>query len=231
MRLPSFLGGFACAVALAATATASLQFEDSSLQFEASYQEQWFPGAADPSADTESDLWSLTLADGDCDISIDSVKITLPYAGQVYFDVTYDGTGQNNAYEFAPTSGAGDTGFSGVTGNTDGSTMIELSFSDFGAGESFDFSIDVDNGNAVVRGSNGNPPSYHDMVGGLVDVTYSSGGAQATEQFVFGAPGGVPSDSWAVAGGALACIPEPTATLTWSVMTAFVGCRLRRRKR
>ncbi|MCA9266175.1 MAG: hypothetical protein KDA60_20085, partial [Planctomycetales bacterium] len=218
----------ACVIGLLTTPT------HAALEFQATFTEQWFSatGANGPNSnvDTESDLWSLTLTGSSpyaAGVQIQSVVIN--FDGNVYFDVTAGGGGFDGAYDFLDL-GSSSAVLAATPTVADGDQTLALNFTSFGVGDSLDFEIDVDNSNAVVRGTNGSG-SNHDMRGATVDVSYIDNGVNRSATFTFGDGPGHPSRSSAASGEILAT-PEPLSLIVWSILSVlgFGLVRMKRRR-
>jgi len=71
-------------------------------------------------------------------------QVTIDLQSPLFADPTFSGPGALLPLPFSGISGAAATGFAGVTGIFDGATSFTLLFTDFDAGESFNFNLDVD---------------------------------------------------------------------------------------
>jgi hypothetical protein len=71
-------------------------------------------------------------------------EVTIDLKSPLFADPTFSGPGALLPLPFSGISGAAATGFAGVTGIFDGATSFTLLFTDFDAGESFNFNLDVD---------------------------------------------------------------------------------------
>jgi hypothetical protein len=71
-------------------------------------------------------------------------SVTFDLQSPLYTDPTFTSPGALLPFPFVSFGGAADTGFVSVVGAADGSTSFDLLFSDFDAGESFNFELDID---------------------------------------------------------------------------------------
>ena len=71
-------------------------------------------------------------------------QVTIDLKSPLFADPTFSGPGGLLPLPFSGISGAAATGFAGVSGIFDGATSFTLLFTDFDAGESFNFNLDVD---------------------------------------------------------------------------------------
>jgi PEP-CTERM motif-containing protein len=111
-------------------------------------------------------------------VTITSVTIDLSTsANGVFFDPTAAAPGFGFSSVGVVNSGGPETGFFAVTGNTDGSTLLTMSFTDFDPGETFDFGIDVDHTTGIVRQTVGG----FEIEGATLAVTFTGAGFGPTD--------------------------------------------------
>lgn len=170
---------------------------------------------------------------------IAQVKINLvnksPSApGQLFFDPTFAAPGALLPLPFAPLFGAGATGFATVSGDTDGSTTLTLTFTDFDPGEVFNFELDVDHtlpAGAGFLGANIANRSLVDgseFAGSTVEILFK--GPQIYDTTVTGTfVNQGPIFALAQVRGEAEIIPEPSSLLLLG--SALGGLTLWRRRR
>jgi hypothetical protein len=95
--------------------------------------------------------FNLSYTSGAAGLKLQQVTVALQ--SPLFLDSTFASPGSLLPLPFFAASGAAETGFTGVSGVSDGATSFTLSFSDFDAGESFGFNLDVDSpcGNLLCR--------------------------------------------------------------------------------
>lgn len=86
--------------------------------------------------------FSVDFTGAPAGLTLQSLKFDLQ--SPLFADPTFFPPGALLPQALNATSGAASTGFLGATGASDGSASFTLLFSDFGAGESFRFDLDVD---------------------------------------------------------------------------------------
>jgi hypothetical protein len=86
--------------------------------------------------------FNLAYTSGTPGLKLQQVKIDLQ--SPLFLDPTIASPGSLLPFPFTPVSGSVATGFTAVTGVSDGATSFTLSFDNFDAGESFSFILDVD---------------------------------------------------------------------------------------
>ncbi len=91
--------------------------------------------------------WTISFASTDPSFKLNSVNIDLAPAG-LFLDTTFAGPGATLPFPFVPTSGVVSTGFTSITPGTaalqNGATAYTLNFSSFDGGDSFGYTLDVD---------------------------------------------------------------------------------------
>ena len=198
----------------------------------ATFQEQWFPNQTNNMLDKESDLWSINYsASAGENIQIQSVAITLDQ--NVIFDDTSAAPGISRSFPFAVESGStASVSSSSVSAN---SKTLTINFNSFTGGDLLNFSIDVDDNNAVVRGTDGG--TFGDMLGASVLLTLNNNGVTQLTSFLFSGPLTPPSSGFArgsveVTGlVGVAAVPEPSTLLGGILGLALIGGNYLRRRR
>jgi hypothetical protein len=179
------------------------------------------------STDTKTDSWSLSFA-GDPSEGIFITRAVITLDQNVVFDIAAGGPGKSNAFGFGRTSGPAAT----ATVNDGGKTLtLDFAPASFGVGGTLAFTIDVDDGNSVVRGfqpgNSGGAGS--DLAGASVLLTLNNNGFTQQGQFTFNQG----TDSTAQGSFEIAAVPEPS-TLVGGLMfisLAGAGAWSRRRSR
>ncbi len=91
--------------------------------------------------------WTIGFTSTDPSFKLNSVNINLAPAG-LFLDTTLAAPGATFPAPFVPTSGVASTGFTSITPGTaaaqNGATAYTLNFSSFDSGDSFGYSVDVD---------------------------------------------------------------------------------------
>jgi hypothetical protein len=209
----------------------------------ATFTEQQVGGA---SADTGPDLFSLAVSGGP-DISINQITFTLPSVFPIVFDTTSGDPGIDPGYAVTPIVTNGLT--APVFNVVDGGTTLTLDFTGTGfgdAGDLLEFTADVDDENAIVRGYDISfPDEISNMRGTQVSVDYSFEGKDLTTDFVLDAAAGdlinfqftngsfnnAQADWYSGVTGTAQLVPEPASVAVWSLLClCMVGVRRRRRR-
>ena len=157
----------------------ALRFAHAGVIFDAQFAELWFTAGqqADSDADTENDqfLFSLTQDDAQSyNVTLDGVLVT--FDSGIFVDLS-DSFGEPWGIDW--TVPYWDLPIA------QGSTTLGLGFSGFSIGNLFAFNIDLDDNNAVVRGTNGFG-SNMDFAGSTVEVFYTDTGKPKDATFTFG---------------------------------------------
>lgn len=71
-------------------------------------------------------------------------QVTIDLKSPLFADPTFSAPGALLPLSFSGVSGAAQTGFTGASGIFDGATSFTLFFTDFDAGETFNFNLDID---------------------------------------------------------------------------------------
>ena len=198
----------------------------------ATFQEQWFSNQTNNMRDLESDLWSIHYYGSPGEkIQIKSVAITLDQNN--VFDDTSAAPGISKSFPFKVESGS-TTSLSSSSVSADSKTLT-LNFNSFTGGDVLNFSIDVDDNNAVVRGTNGGV--FGDMLGASVLLTLNNNGVTQLTSFLFSGPLTPPSSGFATGSVevtplvSIAAVPEPSTLLGGILGVALVGGNFLRRRR
>jgi len=203
-------------------------------------------GSTNTKTDALTDIWSLEIVSTTDPFALDitKVKVTLPSTPS---NVVYDTTaaGSHPVLHFAHSTEAGTSGVSAPSTVTvaDGGTVLTMGFTsaDFGVvGDVYEYGIDVDNSNAVIRGYSTNPA--HAGIGGnslpgsindltrsaLLDIEYTAGGTPKTASAHFlgwaNGPGGLAHSAFAE----VTLVPAPAAVVLGMLGLGLVGWIKRR---
>lgn len=201
----------------------------------ASFTEQWFiggwgneagQGSAGTNQDKNVDLFNITTASTGS-VGLFNILITdYSFSNGVFFDTEDGGSGFDGS---SPIAFGGSTVASLLKGGSDGGADIVFDHSNFGANSSFDWTADLDDTNAVVRGSNGSGNNM-DFVGSMLNIDFSINGIRDSLTLTF--VGGDNPDYQAFA---MATIEVPVQVPTPSVLAlmsiGLVGLGWSRRKK
>ncbi len=184
-------------------------------------------------------LWTHTFSAGPSDLTIQQIEIDVAPANLI-FDTVLGGSGALLPEPFAAVSGSSATGFTGfspASSALDGLSKVTLSFTDFGLGETFIHTGDVDrtascsglSGLALLTCQTGNATvNGNQFAGSTIKVTLGGAGYQTTtltSTFVR------TNELTAVASwsGVVETVPEPStyAMLAAGLMTLVCARRLR----
>lgn len=187
-------------------------------------------GASNNNTDTGTDFFTLDLT-GAGSFTIKSAKFNFDQSQSIgiYLDIENNpngngSAGDNSAFPLVDLN-------ANIASNdaAEGATSLMLTF-DPGT-TSVSFSVDVDNGNAVIRGSNGNGGNS-DMVGTTIDVVVGNDSFMQTVSFAYTTDNGDP-DNTAKGSVEFQPVPEPSSIAVWSALgLGAIGFgRWRRRKK
>jgi hypothetical protein len=160
-----------------------------------------------PNPDTAPDDFTLTNTSPD---AYDITTLVIDFSTVTTPPVTFD------EVDFAFTPGSEPVGFQGYT-IPGGSGSITLTFNDFNAGESFTFTIDVDDNNARVESAR--------MAGATVTATFDVAGTP-TDVVALMAAGGPNDTTWS---NSATVVPEPGTLLLVSLGLTGLAWTGRRR--
>lgn len=212
---------FAAVTATAASIAMTALPTQAGVFFETQFLEQWFTVGqrANTGVDTEDDLFGFALTQSDAkvyDVTLDGVLITFDTG--IFLDFTYAGPVTPD-----------DDADAAVTGLVSNGSFLGVIFSDFGVGDFYGLGgIDLDDTNAVVRGTNGSGSNY-DFDGSTVEVFYTDAGTERFAQFTFGACVPASPDDCSAAGGQLV-VPAPASlALIGLGLLGMAGMRRRRK--
>lgn len=158
----------------------------------------------------DRDIFTLTNT-SDIGITIEQVSIDLGPAG-LFLD-----TSVASGFPFTPDAGAALTGFTTVSGDSVGSTLLTMVFTDFDPGDSFTFFTDVDDGSGsgIVTGAEFAGTLLNVEFDGSIPLTLRSAAYAETGEFE------------AVAEIA-SSVPEPTTIALMGLGLAGLGFRRRK---
>jgi hypothetical protein len=136
-------------------------------------------------------------------------QVTIDLKSPLFADPTFTSPGSLLPLPFGVTTGAAETGFAGVSSIFDGTTSFTLFFTDFDAGESFNFNLDVDApcGN-IFCAAPASLTTGAEFAGSKLTGLFGGTGYQSTElNALYSATG--PFKAQANAAGDVEAVPEP----------------------
>lgn len=208
-------GGLAVSVLAAAVMTGSASAATVSIGGDSTFLEQ----GMEP---TLGDLFTISNT-SDAGYQITSIVIdTSTSASGVIFDTVTGGPGNDDGQPFvADAVSAADTGFLSVSGDTDGSQQITLSFTDFDPGETFSFTVDLDDAALFVNGI--------DFAGSTLTAVFD--GALIDPTTLTATYSGGHTSALATVSGEVTVVPVPAAVyLFGSGLLGLLGMSARRKK-
>jgi hypothetical protein len=124
--------------------------------------------------------FNLSYTSGGAGLKLQQVTVDLQ--SPLFLDPTLAPPGSLLPLAFGGASGAGATGFAGITGVFDGATSFTLLFNDFDAGESFSFNLDVDSpcGNFFCQ-LNGSLTGAGEFAGTKLTTLFGGSGFNSTQ--------------------------------------------------
>ena len=201
----------------------------------ASFTEQWFiggwgneagAGPASTNQDKGVDLFNITTSSMGPIGSFDILYTNYSFSSGVFFDTEDGGSGFDGS---SPILFGGGTGASLSSGGGDEDTLIAIDHTLFGASNSFDWTADLDDTNAVVRGSNGSGRNM-DFMGSSLNIGFVLNGVQDSLSLTF--VGGDNPDYQAFASATIEApeqVPAPPALAL--MVLGLVGLGRSRRKK
>ena len=174
--------------------------------------------------------WTIGFTSSDPGFKLNSVNINLAPAG-LFLDTTLAPPGATLPAPFVPTSGVVSTGFTSITPGTaaaqNGATAYTLNFSSFDSGDSFGYSVDVDQCSGVL-----NVPcsivTGAEFAGATITFNFGTASDSYSQTVAFANLLSTGNDFDAAA-SFRSEVPEPA---TWAMLgTALTAIGLLRRKR
>jgi len=201
----------------------------------ASFTEQWFiggwgqeagAGPAGTNEDKNVDLFNITTSSTGSVGLFDILSTSYSFSNGIFFDTVAGGSGFAGS---SPITIGGNTLGALVSGGSDGGTDVLFGHSSFGANSSFDWTSDLDDTNAVVRGSNGGGRNS-DFVGSILNIEYAINGIRDSVALTF--VGGANPDYQAFAMTTLqAPVQVPAPSVLALIGLGFAGLGWTRRKK
>lgn len=160
------------------------------INISASFTEQWFiggwgeeagAGSASTNQDKNVDLFNITTSSVGPVGSFDILFTNYYFSTGVFFDTEGGGSGFDG---FSPVTFESGTGASKTMGGENESSSIAIAHATFGANSSFDWTADLDDTNAVIRGSNGSGHN-RDFESSILDVGFVLNGVQDSLSLTF----------------------------------------------
>lgn len=203
----------------------------------ASFTEQWFiggwgqeagQGTASTNQDKNVDLFNITTSSTGSTGLFDILATSYSFSSGIYFDTVDGGSGFDGA---SPIEFGSNSTVASLFGSVaDGDTSSTFNHSSFGANSSFDWTADLDDSNAVIRGSNGGGNNSH-FVGSVLNIEYALNGIQDSLTLTF--VGGANPDNQAFATASIqapAQVPTPSVLALFGLGLAGLGWSVRKRQ-